>query len=195
VLSDAEGLPLVVGASAANTADITAFKPLFMAIPPIRSRGGPRRRRPDKARADKAYDSADLRRWLRQRGVVPRIARRGIESSEHPGAGYLKAIDMAAMLTARTYVPADSSHEITMATALADAGRSFVKPLRYDAQAETLPDFALLDCDPPVYVEVYGITGNAAYQARKQEARHYQQTGRPVIEWYIADPLPDLTTP
>jgi len=75
----------VVGVSAANTADIEAFKPLFMAIPPIRSRCGPRRRRPDKARADKAYDSADLRAWLRSRGVVPRIARRGIESSERLG--------------------------------------------------------------------------------------------------------------
>jgi transposase len=75
----------VVGVSAANTADIEAFKPLLMAIPPIRSRRGPRRRRPDKARADKAYDSADLRAWLRGRGIVPRIARRGIESSERLG--------------------------------------------------------------------------------------------------------------
>lgn len=74
-----------MGVSAANTADIDAFKPLFMAIPPIRSRRGPRRRRPDKARADKAYDSAGLRQWLRQRGVVPRIARRGVDSSERLG--------------------------------------------------------------------------------------------------------------
>jgi transposase len=85
VLSDAEGMPRVVGISAANTADIEAFKPLLMAIPPIRSRRGPRRRRPIKARADKAYDSADLRRWLRRRGIVPRIARRGVESSERLG--------------------------------------------------------------------------------------------------------------
>nr|WP_246127578.1 IS5 family transposase [Amycolatopsis rhizosphaerae] len=85
VLSDAAGLPLVVGVSAANTADIEAFKPLFMALPLIRSRRGPRRRRPDKARADKGYDSAELRAWLRRRGVTPRIARRGIESSERLG--------------------------------------------------------------------------------------------------------------
>jgi hypothetical protein len=55
------------------------------AIPPIRSRRGPRRARPDKLRADKGYDYADLRRWLRTRGIVPRIARRGIDSSEHLG--------------------------------------------------------------------------------------------------------------
>ncbi|MGW2308823.1 IS5 family transposase [Actinomadura luteofluorescens] len=85
VLSDARGLPLVVGVSAANVVDIEAFKPLFMAVPPIRSRRGPRRRRPAEARADKAYDSADLRHWLRRRGVIPRIARRGIDSSERLG--------------------------------------------------------------------------------------------------------------
>jgi transposase len=85
VLSDAEGLPLVVDVTAANTADIRAFTPLFTAIPPIRSRRGPRRRKPGKVRADKAYDSAELRRWLRRQGVVPRIARRGIESSERLG--------------------------------------------------------------------------------------------------------------
>ncbi|WP_433339064.1 IS5 family transposase [Spirillospora sp. CA-294931] len=82
VLSDAAGLPLVVGVSAANTNDIEAFKPLFMAIPAIRSRRGPRRRRPDKARTDKAYESPDLRTWLRKRGVIPRIAR---DSSERLG--------------------------------------------------------------------------------------------------------------
>jgi transposase len=85
VLSDAAGLPLVVGVSAANTHDIHAFKPLFMALPLIRSRRGPARRRPGKARADKAYDSADLRSWLRKRGIVPRIARQGVESSERLG--------------------------------------------------------------------------------------------------------------
>jgi hypothetical protein len=77
-------IPRDAGA-AANTAGAQAFKPLFMAIPPIRSRRDPRRRRPDTARADKAYDSADLRRWLRDRGVVPRIACRGIKSSERLG--------------------------------------------------------------------------------------------------------------
>jgi hypothetical protein len=30
---------------------------------------------------DKAYDVTELRAWLRQRGITPRIARKGIESS------------------------------------------------------------------------------------------------------------------
>jgi IS5 family transposase len=41
--------------------------------------------RPHKLHADKAYDIAELRSWLRGRGITPRIARKGIESSEKLG--------------------------------------------------------------------------------------------------------------
>jgi transposase len=54
-------------------------------LPPIRSRYGPRRRRPAKLHADKGYDFDHLRSWLRRRQIVPRIARRGVESSSRPG--------------------------------------------------------------------------------------------------------------
>ena len=36
-------------------------------------------------RADKGYDYPVHRRWLRARGIVPRIARRGVDSSERLG--------------------------------------------------------------------------------------------------------------
>jgi transposase len=85
VLSDATGLPLLVGVSAANTHDSQALQPLVMGIPAIRSRRGPRRRRPDKLRADKGYDFDSHRTWLRLRGITPRIARRGIDTGEHLG--------------------------------------------------------------------------------------------------------------
>jgi transposase len=84
-LSDRAGLPLAVGVSAANTNDHYALKPLVRAIPAVRSRRGPRRARPTKLHADKAYDVTELRRWLRQRQIAPRIARKGIESSEKLG--------------------------------------------------------------------------------------------------------------
>ncbi|QRP50837.1 IS5 family transposase [Amycolatopsis sp. FDAARGOS 1241] len=85
VLSDGAGLPLTVAISAANTHDSHALRPLVNALPPIRSRRGPRRRKPAKLHADKAYDIPALRAWLRQRGIVPRIARKGIESAEKLG--------------------------------------------------------------------------------------------------------------
>ena len=84
-LSDRAGLPLAVGVSAANTHDHHALKPLVKAIPAVRSRRGPRRTRPTKLHADKPYDATELRGWLRQRGIAPRIARKGIESSDKLG--------------------------------------------------------------------------------------------------------------
>ncbi|MET9762617.1 IS5 family transposase [Streptomyces sp. NPDC006372] len=85
VLSEAQGIPLAVAVSGANTHDSLALKPLIRGIPAVRSRRGPRRRRPVKLRADKAYFSAEHLTWLRERGLVPRIARPGIESSERLG--------------------------------------------------------------------------------------------------------------
>lgn len=85
VLSEAQGLPLAVAISGANVHDSQAFKPLILGIPAVRSRRGPRRRRPVKVRADKAYYSAEHLRWLRSRNLIARIARPGIESGEQLG--------------------------------------------------------------------------------------------------------------
>lgn len=84
-MSDRGGLPLTVAISAANTHDSLALKPLVMAIPAVKSRRGPRRRRPGKLHADKAYDQPALRHWVRAQGIGVRIARRGIESVEKLG--------------------------------------------------------------------------------------------------------------
>ncbi|WP_433208819.1 transposase [Nocardia sp. CA-107356] len=67
VLFDRVGLPLAVGISAANTNDAEALRPLVQAIPAVRSRRGPRRRRPTKLHADKAYDHTKLRRMVIER--------------------------------------------------------------------------------------------------------------------------------
>ena len=62
--------------------------PLIDAIPQIigqRGKPGWPRKRPSELHADKVYDSSPLRRALRSRGIVPRLARRGIDSSERLG--------------------------------------------------------------------------------------------------------------
>jgi len=55
------------------------------AIPAIRQKCGRPRKRPKKLHADKGYDSHHNREVLRKRGIIPRIARRRIESSERLG--------------------------------------------------------------------------------------------------------------
>jgi IS5 family transposase len=54
-------------------------------VPAVRTPSGRRRSRPDKVHADKAYASAANRAYLRRRGIRPRIARRGVESSTRLG--------------------------------------------------------------------------------------------------------------
>lgn len=67
LITERTGLPLSLGISAANTHDSQGLEPLVRDIPPIRSRRGPRRRRPAKLHGDKGYDYDHLRRWLRSR--------------------------------------------------------------------------------------------------------------------------------
>nr|WP_192918213.1 IS5 family transposase [Streptomyces spectabilis] len=85
LIVDRQGLPLSVGISAANLHGSQALIPLVRGIPPIRSRRGPRRRRPGKLHGDKDYDYRYLRRWLASRGIRHRLARKGVESSRRLG--------------------------------------------------------------------------------------------------------------
>jgi len=85
LVCDGGGLPLTAAVTAANAGDTTMFAAVIDDVPPIRTPSGRRRNRPDAVHADKAYDSAANRAWLRRRGIRPRIARRGVESSARLG--------------------------------------------------------------------------------------------------------------
>ena len=85
---DANGIPLTVGLSAANTHDSQLLEPMVDAVPAsigLRGRPGRPRRRPAKLHGDKGYDYPTCRRALRRRNITPRIARRGVESSTRLG--------------------------------------------------------------------------------------------------------------
>jgi IS5 family transposase len=74
-----------VEVSAANTHDMKTFDKVIDGVKPVRARTGRPRRRPRKLHADKGYDYAVCRRGLRRRGIIARIARRGIESKSRLG--------------------------------------------------------------------------------------------------------------
>ncbi|MEU8139949.1 transposase, partial [Streptodolium elevatio] len=84
VLSDRAGLPLVVGLSAGNCHDSNGLKPLVQAFMAKHDPDRGRPWKPGKLHADKAYDNAPLRKWLRGRRIV-RIARIGIDTSQRLG--------------------------------------------------------------------------------------------------------------
>lgn len=71
--------------SGANVPDAHLLEGLLDGFAPIAQRMGRPRRRPDKLHADKAYDSRRARSSCRLRGIIPRIARRGVESRERLG--------------------------------------------------------------------------------------------------------------
>jgi hypothetical protein len=77
--------PLSVVITAGQRGDSPQFEAVLEAIRVPRLGLGRPRKRPDRVRADKAYHSADILSWLRERDIVARIARPGIESSERLG--------------------------------------------------------------------------------------------------------------
>ena len=83
---DRQGTPLAVLVTAANVHDCKMLEEAMDAIPPVyNGRPGRARHRPKKLHADKGYDFDFCRDALRVRGILARIARRGIESSERLG--------------------------------------------------------------------------------------------------------------
>jgi transposase len=88
LLVDRHGIPLAVGLSAANTYDSVLLAAMVDAAPPVkgpRGRPGRPRRRPAKLHLDKGDDDPRCRGALRRRGITPRVAGRGIESSARLG--------------------------------------------------------------------------------------------------------------
>lgn len=79
---DASGVPLGLTLSGANVHDSKQLEECIRAIPLVYdARLGYAQRTPDKLHADKGYDFPRCRVMLRCRGIEPRIARRGVDSS------------------------------------------------------------------------------------------------------------------
>jgi transposase len=85
LVTDRQGIPLAQVLTAANVNEGTVAEQVIDAVPPVRGKVGRPRRRPDKLHGDKGYDAKRVREALRARGIIPRIARRGIESSTKLG--------------------------------------------------------------------------------------------------------------
>ncbi len=136
LITERTGLPLSVGISDAHVHDSQALILLVKGIPPVRSRRGPRRRRPGKLHADKGYDYRHLRHWLAQRAIQHRIARKGIETSQRLGrhrwtiertmAGLPAAADSTAVTNARpiTFSPSRASPAPSSASAGSTLGEA-----------------------------------------------------------------------
>ena len=84
LITDRNGLPLSLGISGANMHDSQGLEPLVRGIPPIRSRRGPRRRRPAKLHASSRLKGHDQIVIAKQGGWAPH---------SKVLAGYLEVVD------------------------------------------------------------------------------------------------------
>ncbi len=82
---DRQGIPLAIRQSGANVHDSRMLEETVDAIPALKGRRGRPRKRPRKLHADKGYDYDRCRQALRRRGIIARIARKGVESSQRLG--------------------------------------------------------------------------------------------------------------
>jgi transposase len=84
VLTEAQGVPLVVQLTAANHHDVNTLLPLVVKIPAVAGKVGRPRWKPDELLADKAFDCQALRDVLRLLGIKPQLPKRGADA---PGLG------------------------------------------------------------------------------------------------------------
>jgi transposase len=76
VLADGAGTPLGVYLDSASPQEVKLLEKTLDAVQVKRKEGGRRRFRPDHLIADKGYDSDEVRRMLRERGIEPVIPHR-----------------------------------------------------------------------------------------------------------------------
>ncbi len=89
----------------------------------------------------------------------------------------------AALETTELWIPVDSGHEATVANLLVEQQRRFRKPLRYDGVAAMFPDFILTDLQPETPMEIYGFSGEAYEERKRQKMADYQKLGTPYWHW------------
>ena len=76
LVTDARGVPVVVGVCAANHNDNLDTITLIDRVPPIAGLPGHPRRRPERLQGDRGFDDEADRELLRRRGIIPLLAKR-----------------------------------------------------------------------------------------------------------------------
>ena len=107
------------------------------------------------------------------------------------GTKFLGLVYGACLLCSNHHIPVESSYELQVADALQRQARHFKKPLRYEREKDSRPDFMLLDTPQPHAMEVFGFTGDA-YEARaRQKIDIAAGNGKP-LWWWNPNKMPQL---
>jgi transposase len=79
LICDGGGIPLAIQLTGANRNDSTQALSLVDAIPLLQGERGHPRHRPDCVMGDRGYDAEAIRRGLRDRGIIPFLAKRNTD--------------------------------------------------------------------------------------------------------------------
>ena len=92
ILTDGQGVPLVIDTIPANTPDANQAVPLVDAVPPIAGKPGHPRKRPDHVMGDRGFDDEEERQKLRNRGIDPRVPARAADSPTAAAWGCYRSV-------------------------------------------------------------------------------------------------------
>ncbi|MDZ5454990.1 DUF1173 family protein [Azohydromonas lata] len=99
---------------------------------------------------------------------------------------------LSMMMVTDQWIPLDDLHELPLLESLVQAGRSFIKPLRYDSgPAAGIPSALLLDClhaPMPMYV----LSAFADDRGHAQQERAVRDRGEAAWSWRTQEPMPEL---
>jgi hypothetical protein len=101
---------------------------------------------------------------------------------------------LSMMLVSSQWLPMDGLHEVDLIQRLCNDGRSFIKPLQYDAKPGLFPNALLLDMGPaPKRLHVVNGLSEPKERAAKEKA--IRDEGEAAWVWYTDKEMPALPSP
>ena len=120
----------------------------------------------------------------------PRVLVAALIYAKQPHVYQIDTLSM--MLTSDQWLPLDGLHELALIDRLCADGRSFIKPLQYDAKVPGLfPNVLLLDAGPAAK-RLHVVSGMADAKARAAKDKAVRDEGEGAWVWHTDKPIPDL---
>ena len=97
---------------------------------------------------------------------------------------YYNVLKVALMRVSEMLIPLDSGLEGKVEALLREQKRAFSKPLRFDDDDKTIPDFWLNDLTDEYPMEVFGMNTPEYLQRKAEKVKHYEATYGKRLGWW-----------
>ncbi|HEX4550332.1 MAG TPA: DUF1173 family protein [Pseudomonas sp.] len=104
---------------------------------------------------------------------------------------YYDVLEVALMRVSDMLIPLDSGLEGKVEAMLREQKRKFSKPLRFDTDDKTIPDFWLNDLSDEFPMEVFGMNTTEYLLRRNHKITHYQSAYGQRLGWWYWDAYKD----